>query len=103
MTIRSHGSGNGSSEKRAGKSATCATFARFFEPDFANPVARAVSQAHRKERGCARNVAKDLLIGGVVELAMEARATVGLYRNMTAPGNLLDSVPIVSLGAQTGS
>jgi hypothetical protein len=103
VTIRSHGSGNGSSEKRAGKSATCATFARFFEPDFANPVARAVSQAHRKERGCARNVAEKFPIRGVVELAVERRAPVGLDRNMTAPGNLLDSVPIVSLGAQTGS
>ncbi len=62
-----------------------------------------MSQALRKERGCGRNVAKEFLIRGVVEVAMEPRAPVGLYRDMTAPGNLLDSVPIVSLGAHTGS
>ncbi len=62
-----------------------------------------MQQALRKERGGGRNVAKKFPIGGMIELAMEPRAPVGLYRNMAAPGNLLDSMPIVSLGAQRGS
>jgi len=37
-----------------------------------------MSQALRKERGCGRNVAEKFLIGGMVELAMEAKAMVNL-------------------------